>query len=81
MENTEKNKIYAKSVIMKGLESSDYSSSESDVEIISVLPRKPSIQFEDYASDDEVKFVGVNKTSMSPVRMLLLNWDKLYPQN
>lgn len=73
------NRAYAKSLIMKGLESSDYSSSSSsDDNDVVILPRKPSIQFEDY-QDDDVTFVGIKK--QSAVQRLLENWDKLYKSN
>ena len=84
----EKRRMFAKSVIMKGLES-EYSSydseTEEDVQILSVnsrntqIPRHPSIQFEDYTSEDDVQFVGI-KSSQSPIHILLSNWDSLYPK-
>lgn len=72
-----KNRLYAKKLIMKGLESSDYSSSSSseDNDVV-ILPRKPSIHFEEYQDDDEVTFVGVK--SQTPIQRLLANWDHLY---
>ena len=80
-----KRRIYAKSVIMKGLES-EYSSYESEtedeVQFLSrntPIPRNPSIQFEDYTSEDDVQFVGI-KSQQSPIHILLSNWDNLYPK-
>ena len=74
----EKRRMYAKSVIMKGLESSDYSSYESEAEDMNFpIPRHPSIQFEDYTSEDDVQFTGIKK--VSPIHMLLTNWNQLYP--
>ena len=75
---SEKRRQYAKSVIMKGLES-DYSSYNSDVEEIYPIPRTPSIQFEDYNSEDEVQFIGIRSTQR-PVHLLLQSWDQLYPK-
>ena len=74
----ERRRMFAKSVIMKGLES-DYSSYESETEELNYpIPRGPSIHFEDYTSEDDVHFMGI-KNQHSPIHKVLTNWDQLYP--